>query len=110
VAAAVISFQRRWQVAARTGPFSRRLAPMQAARAEQRKYHQRGGPCRQARADHCRPLLSDAGRVLITVIYLRQFCSQKVLAELLGINPTLIGQAIAETRLLLHEQQITLTR
>ena len=89
---------------------ARRLAPLQAAQAEQRKYHQRGGPRRQAKADHCRPLLSDADRVLITVIYLRQVCSQKVLAELLGINPTSIGQAIAETRELLREQRITLTQ
>jgi DNA-binding transcriptional regulator YdaS (Cro superfamily) len=44
------------------------------------------------------------------VIYLRQVCSQKVLAELLGINPTSIGQAITESRKLLHEQQITLTQ
>jgi hypothetical protein len=80
------------------GALARRLAPLQAAQAEQRKYHQRGGPRRQAKADHCRPLLSDAGRVLITVIYPRQACSQKALAELLGINPTSIGQAIAETR------------
>ena len=89
---------------------ARRLAPLQAAQAEQRKYHQRGGPRRQAKADHCRPLLSDADRVLITVIYMRQVCSQKVLAELLGINPTSIGQAIAETRELLREQRITLTQ
>jgi len=88
----------------------RRLAPLQAAQAEQRKYHQRGGPRRKAKADHCRPLLSDAGRVLITVLYLRQVCSQKVLAELLGINPTSIGQAISQTRKLLSEQQITLTQ
>jgi Rhodopirellula transposase DDE domain len=92
------------------GTLARRLAPLQAAQAEQRKYHQRGGPRRQAKADHCRPLLSEAGRVLITVLYLRQVCSQKVLAELLQINPTSIGQAISQTRKLLHEQQITLTQ
>jgi hypothetical protein len=89
---------------------ARQLAPLQAAQAEQRKYHQRGGPRRQAKADHCRPLLSDAGRVLITVLYLRQVCSQKVLAELLQINPTSIGRAITQTRKLLCEQQITLTQ
>jgi hypothetical protein len=92
------------------GTLARRLAPLQAAQAEQRKYHQRGGPRRQAKADHCRPLLPDAGRVLITVIYLRQVCSQKVLAELLQINPTSIGQAISQTRKLLNEQQITITQ
>ena len=87
---------------------ARRLAPLQAAQAEQRKYHQRGGPRRKAKADHRRPLLSDAGRVLITVLYLRQVCSQKVLAELLQINPNSIGQAITATRKLLCEQRITL--
>jgi hypothetical protein len=96
--------------AAELGTLARRLAPLQAAHAEQRKYHQRGGPRRQAKADHCRPLLSDTSRVLITVIYLRQVCSQKVLAELLQTNPTSIGQAISQTRKLLHEQQITLTQ
>ena len=84
------------------------LASLQAAQAEQRKYHQRGGPRRKAKADHRRPLLSDADRVLITVIYLRQVCSQKVLAELLQINPNSIGQAITQTRKLLCEQRITL--
>jgi hypothetical protein len=92
------------------GTLARRLAPLQAAEAEQRKNHQRGGPRRQAKADHCRPLLPDAGRVLVTVIYLRQVCSQKVLAELLQINPTSIGQAITETCKLFHEQRITLTQ
>src|SRR5262249_37688310 len=84
--------------ASELGTLVRRLAPLQAPQAEQPKSHQRGGPRRQAKADHCRPLLSGPGRVLITVIYLRQVCSQKVLAALLGINPTSIGQAIAETR------------
>lgn len=83
-----------------------RLAPLQAAQAEQRKYQQRGGPRRQVKADHGRPLLSDADRVLITVTYLRQVCSQKVLSELLGVNPSSIGQAIAGTRRLLYEQRI----
>jgi DNA-binding transcriptional regulator YdaS (Cro superfamily) len=92
------------------GTLARRLAPLQAAQAEQRKYHQRGGPRLKAKADHRRPLLSDADRVLITVIYLRQVCSQKVLAELLQINPNSIGQAITQTRKLLCEQRITFTQ
>jgi hypothetical protein len=37
---------------------ARRLAPLQAAQAEQRKYHQRGGPRRQAKADRCCPTLA----------------------------------------------------
>ena len=41
--------------------------------------------------------------MLITVVYLRQICSQNVLSDLLGINTNTIGQAIAETRQLLAE-------
>jgi DNA-binding transcriptional regulator YdaS (Cro superfamily) len=83
------------------------LAPAQAAVAEQRKYLQRGGARRQASGDHGRPLLTPADQVLITVVYLRRVCSQKVLVELLGTNPVTIGQAIKQTRLLIDEQNIT---
>ncbi|WP_245548254.1 hypothetical protein [Nocardia pneumoniae] len=76
-----------------------RLAPAQAALAEQRKYLQRGGPRRQERGDHGRPLLRPADKVLVTVVYLRRVCPQKVLVDLLGINPNSIGKAIRETRL-----------
>jgi hypothetical protein len=92
------------QLSALTG----KLAPFQAAQAEQRYYRQRGGPRRQAAGNHGRPLLADADRVLITVVYLRQACSQKVLSEMLEVNPTSIGKAIAETRQLLDEQLCTI--
>ncbi len=51
-----------------------RLAPAQAAVAEQRKYLQRGGARRKQRGDHGRPLLTPADKVLITVAYLRRVC------------------------------------
>ena len=73
------------------------LAPAQAARAEQRCFEQRGGPRRQARGRHGRPLLTDAARILITVIYQRQICSQQVLAEMLEVSQYPVGQAITET-------------
>ncbi|WP_280410439.1 ISAzo13 family transposase [Nocardia asiatica] len=82
------------------------LAPAQAAIAEQRQYLQRGGPRRKERGDHGRPLLTPADKVLITVVYLRRVCPQKVLVELLGINPNTIGRAIRETRTLIEEHQI----
>lgn len=87
-----------------------RLAPAQAAVAEQRKYLQRGGARRKERGDHGRPLLIPADKVLITVAYLRRVCSQKVLVELLGINPNTIGQTIRETRALFDEQRITVSQ
>jgi len=41
-------------------------------------------------------LLTDADRVVVTVINLRQVCSRDVLSDLLGINPNSIGQAIPD--------------
>nr|WP_325098775.1 ISAzo13 family transposase [Nocardia gipuzkoensis] len=87
-----------------------RLAPAQAALAEQRKYLQRGGPRRQERGDHGRPLLTPADKVLITVVYLRRVCPQKVLVDLLATNPVTIGKAIKEIRALIEEQQIAVSQ
>ncbi|MEV4478078.1 ISAzo13 family transposase, partial [Nonomuraea sp. NPDC049504] len=62
------------------------LAPDQAALAEQRNFEIRGGPRQQAKANHGRPLLTDADKVLIAIVYLRQICSQRVLSEMLEIS------------------------
>src|SRR5664279_2499451 len=48
------------------------LAPAQAAQGAQRCYEQRGGQRRRAPGAGSRALLSDADRVLVTVVYLRQ--------------------------------------
>jgi Rhodopirellula transposase DDE domain len=79
------------------------LAPAQAAQAAQRRFEQRGGQRRRAPGAGSTGLLTDADRVLITVVYLRQICSMNVLSDLLGVNANSIGQAIAETRQLLTE-------
>lgn len=86
-----------------------RLAPAQAAAREQRCYQQRGGPRRQTPGAHGRPILSDRDRLLVAVVYLRQVCSQQVLADLLGVTQPVIGPAVKETRRLLAEQQHTIT-
>ncbi|MFC4114259.1 ISAzo13 family transposase [Nonomuraea zeae] len=93
---------------AELGDLSRRLAPAQAARAEQRMFHQRGGGRRRAKGAGSQRLLCDADRVLITVVYLRQICSQKVLSDMLEVSDFTIGYWIAETRKLLTENQITI--
>ncbi len=85
------------------------LAPAQEAQGAQRCFEQRGGPRRRAPGAGSRGLLSPADRVLVTVVYQRQICSQNVLSDLLGINPNSIGQAIAETRQLLNERSHVIT-
>ncbi|MFB9682416.1 hypothetical protein ACFFRH_43735 [Streptosporangium vulgare] len=85
---------------------ARRLASAQAAQAEQRTFHQRGGERRRARGAGSHSLLSAADRVLITVVYLRQICSQKVLSDMLEVSDFTIGYWIAETRKLLTEHQV----
>ena len=84
------------------------LAPAQDAQAAQRRFEQRGGQRRRAPGAGSTGLLTGADRVLITIVYLRQICSQNVLSELLGINTNTIGQAIAETRQLLDEHHRTI--
>ena len=86
---------------------ARRLTPAQAAQTEQRTFHQRGGERRRAKGAGSQTLLSDADRVLITVVYLRQICSQKVLADMLEVSDFTIGYWIAETRKLLTEHHVT---
>ncbi|SNR99759.1 ISAzo13 family transposase, partial [Blastococcus mobilis] len=84
------------------------LAPAQAALAAQRRFEQRGGPRRRAAGAGSTGLLTDADRVLVTVVYQRQLCSMNVLSDLLGVNANSIGQAIADTRALLAEHGRTI--
>jgi hypothetical protein len=51
------------------------LAPLQDARFEQHHFERRGGPRRQAKGKHGRPVFTSAGRALIAIVYLRQICS-----------------------------------
>jgi len=83
-----------------------KLAPAQQAQGAQRRFEQRGGPRRRARGAGSTRILTPADAVLITVVYQRQVCSQKVLGELLGLSDTPIGLLISETRQLLGENDI----
>lgn len=83
------------------------LAPAQEAQTAQRCFEQRGGPRRRAPGAGGNGLLSNADRVLVTVIYQRGICSQNVLSDLLAINANSIGAVIAETRQLLTEHART---
>ena len=83
-----------------------KLAPAQQAQGAQRRFEQRGGPRRRARGAGSARILTPADTVLITIVYQRQVCSQKVLGELLGISDMTIGLLVSETRQLLAEQGI----
>src|SRR3954467_6424653 len=85
------------------------LAPAQAALTAQRRFEQRGGARRRAAGAGSTGLLTEADRVLVTVVYQRQLCSMNVLSDLLGVNANSIGQAIADTRALLAEHGRTIT-
>ncbi len=62
--------------------------------------------CARGPPEHGRPLLSNADRILITVIYLRRVCSRKVLVDLLAINAVTIGKVIGEIRALMDAQRM----
>lgn len=83
-----------------------RLAPAQAARTQQRYSEQRGGRARRAsgKVRH-KPLFDDAARLLLTLLYQRQVCSMNVLAELLEVTATCIGDHIKETREVLNDHR-----
>jgi DDE family transposase len=80
------------------------MAPLQAARAQQRYSQQRGGRARRATGSvRGRPLFDDAARLLLTLLYQRQVCSMNVLADLLEVTATCIGDLVKETREILED-------
>jgi len=81
------------------------LAPLQAARAQERYSEQRGGRARRAtgKLRGSKPLFDDAARVMLTLLYQRQVCSMKLLADMLEVTPECIGHLVAETRRVLED-------
>jgi Rhodopirellula transposase DDE domain len=80
------------------------LALLQAARAQQRYSQQREGRARRATGKpRGKPLFDDPARVLLTLLYQRQVCSMNVLADLLEVTATCIGDLVKETREILED-------
>ena len=81
------------------------LAPLQRARAQERYSEQRGGRQRRAtgKLRGSKPLFDDAARVLLTLLYQRQVCSMKLLADMLETTPSCIGHLVHETRRVLED-------
>jgi hypothetical protein len=86
-----------------------RLAPELGGLREQRLHRVRDGPRRQAIRDHYPAILSSLDQVLLTVLYLRHVCSQKVLAEMLGLTQRTLSTPIKQIRRLLQEHGVTIT-
>lgn len=85
------------------------LAQSQAAQREQHRNTRRGVPRRRAPGAGAKIKLADSDRVLATVLYLRKLCTQTVLAELFGVDRTIITKAVRDVSPLLHQHGHTVT-
>jgi hypothetical protein len=85
------------------------LAQSQAAQREQHRNARRGAPRRRAPGAGQKINLADTDRVLATVLYQRKLCTQTVLAELFGVDRTIITKAVRDVSPLLREHGHTVT-
>jgi transposase len=85
------------------------LAGPQKAQREQRRHQRRGAGRRRAAGAGPRPKLTNADRILATVLYLRRLCTQAVLGELFAVDRSRITEAICEIRPLLDEHGHAIT-
>jgi hypothetical protein len=85
------------------------LAEPQATQREHHRDARRGAERRRAAGAGAPAKLTDADRVLATVLYLRRLCTQTVLAELFGVDRSVITKAIRDVRPLLHQHGHTIT-
>ena len=85
------------------------LAGPQEAQREQTRRRRRGTERRRAAGAGPRARLTDADRVLATVLYLRKLCTQAVLGELFAVDRSRITEAVRETRPLLEERGHAIT-
>ena len=85
------------------------LAGPQEAQREQARHRRRGTERRRTAGAGPRPRLTNADRILVTVLYLRRLCTQAVLGELFAVDRTRITEAIREIRPLLEEHGHAIT-
>ena len=90
-------------------PQAAELAGPQKAQREQGRRQRRGTERRRAPGAGPRPRLTDADRILATVLYLRRLCTQAVLGELFAVDRSRITEAIRGTRPLLEEHGHAIT-
>jgi hypothetical protein len=88
---------------------ARTLAESQAAQRERNRHARRGAPRRRAPGAGRHLKLTDADRVLATVLYLRRLCTQAVLGELFQVDRKVITTAVQDVRPLLQRHGYTIT-
>src|SRR5579859_244938 len=82
--------------------------PLEAQR-EQSRHRRRGTERRRAAGAGPRAKLTNADRILATVLYLRRLCTHAVLGELFAVDRSRITEAIREIRPLLDEHRHAIT-
>jgi hypothetical protein len=70
------------------------LAESQARQREHNRYARRGAQRRRAAGAGPPIKLTDADRILATVLYLRRLCTQAVLADLFNVDRKTMGVAL----------------
>jgi hypothetical protein len=85
------------------------LAEPQAAQRERHRHARRGTARRRAPGAGRHPKLTDADRVLATVLYLRRLCTQAVLGELFQVDRKVITTAVQDIRPILEQHGYTIT-
>jgi len=85
------------------------LARPQEAQREQARHQRRGTERRRAAGAGPRLKLTNADRILATVLYLRRLCTQAVLGQLFAVDRSRVTEAIREIRPLLEEHGPAIT-
>jgi transposase len=84
------------------------LIPALAEQRERLRHERRGGGRRRARGAGARDKLSDADRILATVLCLRKIGTHNLLAQLFGVTGSTLTRAIQEVRPLLAKSGPTI--
>jgi hypothetical protein len=85
------------------------LAESQARQREHNRYARRGAQRRRAAGAGPPIKLTDADRILATVLYLRRLCTQAVLADLFNVDRKTITTAVQDVRPLLQQHGHAIT-
>lgn len=85
------------------------LADAQVTQRERHRYARRGGERQRAAGAGAHQKLTDADRILATVLYMRKLCTQSVLGELFQVDRKVITTAVQDTRPLLEQHGCTIT-